>query len=141
MAKYENLTENLDNDLEFRIRSQNSAGISDEHSIVTVPKRNRRLSNRINIKKILEHENDTYRKYTVSWHPAEDELGHIKSYTIFWCLTKNESPNQCDVSILTQHLLGFFPIPITYSRLYRVQLTLNVYLVMRKNLHSNGQIH
>lgn len=98
MAKYENLTANIHHDLEFKIRSQNSVGMSDESSVVLVPKRSHRLNNHINIKKILVHENETYRKYTVSWSPAVDEVDHIKSYTIFWCLTKNESPNQCDVS-------------------------------------------
>lgn len=92
MAKFDRMTAYMNNDLVFHIRSANDEGTSVLASVITVPKNQKRLKHPIHIKKILHD-----RKYHLSWNsPAFSD--DIESYTIFWCVTKNEFLNQCDVS-------------------------------------------
>ncbi len=93
MAKFDRMTAHLHNDLVFHIRSTNDDGNSEKASVIVVPKNSGRLKHPVQIKKILHD-----RVYKLSWKPPlfTDD---IESYTVFWCVTKNEFLNQCDVSV------------------------------------------
>lgn len=92
MAKFDRMAAYMHKDLVFHIRSANDKGNSDVANVIVVPKTQRRLKQPVQIKKILHD-----RIYQLSWKaPAFSE--DIESYTVFWCVTKNEFQNQCDVS-------------------------------------------
>lgn len=94
MAKFDRMTAFMHNDLVFHIRSANDDGNSQMSSVIVVPRTRHRLKHPVQIKKILHD-----RIYHLSWKaPAFSD--DIESYTIFWCVTKNEFLNQCDVSVL-----------------------------------------
>lgn len=96
MAKFDRMNFYMNNDLIFHIRSTNDDGNSQKASVIVVPKVSRRLKPPMQIKKILH-----YRIYELSWKapPFSDD---IDSYTVFWCATKNEFLNQCDVSVASE---------------------------------------
>lgn len=81
------------NDLEFTIYSENSEGRSSMYSSVRVPRASKRCQPPTNIKKIK-----TNQVYNLSWKPPTSGP-EITSYTVFWCPSKTESPNQCEGSI------------------------------------------
>lgn len=95
MAKYENMTANNNVDLVFNLYSANSEGDSVRSNIIRVPKKKDRCPLPRNIKKILDNQMYTY---TLSWSSPR-HTDNISSYTVFWCVTKFETPNLCDVSI------------------------------------------
>lgn len=99
MAHYRSLSVNTEIDLIFSVHSTNEKGFSVEKSNLTVPKKNKRCSPPEKIKKILTTENTNMRKYMLSWSPPLFGSFEIINYTVFWCNTKDESPNKCDVSI------------------------------------------
>lgn len=93
MAKFDRMTAYMHNDLVFHIRSSNDDGNSQLASEIVVPKIRHRLKHPVQIKKILHD-----RVYNLSWKPPTF-TDDIVSYTVFWCVTKNEFLNQCDVSV------------------------------------------
>lgn len=93
MAKFDRMAAYMHEDLVFHIRSANDDGNSQMASVIVVPKTQRRLKHPVQIKKILHD-----RIYNLSWK-APTFSDDIESYTIFWCATKNEFLNQCDVSV------------------------------------------
>uniref|UniRef100_A0A182NNR1 Fibronectin type-III domain-containing protein n=1 Tax=Anopheles dirus TaxID=7168 RepID=A0A182NNR1_9DIPT len=78
----------------FVIRSANSEGISDRSSEVFVPSRRHRLDKPL-IDKLLSDSG----KFTLSWKPPARSHSPITSYTVFWCNTTSNSPNDCNGSI------------------------------------------
>lgn len=99
MAHYRSLNVNTESDLIFSVQSTNERGLSNNRSILTIPKENNRCGSPEKIKKILTTENTNTRKYMLSWSPPLFGAVEIISYTVFWCNTKDESPNKCDVRI------------------------------------------
>lgn len=93
-AKYERLSHRFNSDLDFMIYSENSVGRSSYASHVRVPVK--RLHPPIRIKKMIIGKN-----YSLSWSPSlhPSTESEIISYTVFWCVSKNELPNQCEGSL------------------------------------------
>lgn len=89
-ARYEKLIRS--SDLEFAIFSENNMGRSSLASHVLVPRN--RLPPPTRIKKMIIGKN-----YSLSWSPPNYIMNDITSYTVFWCVSKNESPNQCEGSL------------------------------------------
>lgn len=114
MAKFDRMTAYMHNDLFFHIRSANDEGNSQMASVIVVPKTRFRLKHPVQIKKILHD-----RIYHLSWK-APEFSDDIDSYTVFWCVTKNEFLNQCDVS--DKSIGGTLSKGITFS----IQLTSRV---------------
>lgn len=87
-----------DRELEFEIRSTNAEGRSEQASRVRVPPIHDRVPYPREIKK---SRNGTI--YTLSWkEPKKDAKNRtlgLTSYTVFWCKSKAELPNQCEVSV------------------------------------------
>lgn len=92
-AKFEDVRST--DDLEFAIHSVNSEGSSKLASHLRVPPKNKRCPMPTQIKKI-KLDSQTY---DFSWQPpvgnATDDCPRITSYTVFWCNSKNDSPNSC----------------------------------------------
>uniref|UniRef100_A0A182K5R5 Fibronectin type-III domain-containing protein n=1 Tax=Anopheles christyi TaxID=43041 RepID=A0A182K5R5_9DIPT len=78
----------------FIIRSANAEGISERHNEVFVPARKFRLEKPL-IDKLLSDPG----KFTLSWKPPTRTQSSITSYTVFWCNTTSNSPNDCNGSI------------------------------------------
>lgn len=93
MAKFDRMAAYMNTDLIFHIRSVNDEGNSIMSSVIVVPRIQSRLKHPMHIKKILYD-----RKYHLSWD-APAFSNDIETYTVFWCVTKNEFLNQCDVSV------------------------------------------
>uniref|UniRef100_A0A182R1P4 Fibronectin type-III domain-containing protein n=1 Tax=Anopheles funestus TaxID=62324 RepID=A0A182R1P4_ANOFN len=83
-----------DMDYTFSIRSANAEGISERSSEVFVPSRQYRLG-KPSIDKLLSDSG----KFTLFWKPPADVRYKITSYTVFWCNTTSNSPNDCNGSI------------------------------------------
>ncbi|XP_035909826.1 cytokine receptor [Anopheles stephensi] len=83
-----------DMDYTFTIRSANAEGSSERSSTVFVPSRQNRLAKPI-IDKLLSDSG----KFTLSWKPPSSIRSAISSYTVFWCNTTSNSPNDCNGSI------------------------------------------
>lgn len=82
-----------DEPLEFELRSRNAEGQSVEASRIFVPRARDRVAPPRELKKNL---NGT--TYTLSWKQPAHDANKIVSYTVFWCKSKSEGPNQCEVS-------------------------------------------
>uniref|UniRef100_A0AAG5DXJ2 Fibronectin type-III domain-containing protein n=1 Tax=Anopheles atroparvus TaxID=41427 RepID=A0AAG5DXJ2_ANOAO len=78
----------------FELRSVNTEGISERSSVVFVPSQRHRLAKPV-IEMLLSDEG----KFTLSWKPPLREASSITSYTVFWCNTTSNSPNDCNGSI------------------------------------------
>lgn len=91
-AKFEDI--HRSDDLMFAIRSVNSEGFSELASHLRVPPIDQRCSMPTQIKKIKSDET-----YEFSWQPPTEPptryCPEITSYTVFWCDSKNDSPNSC----------------------------------------------
>jgi cytokine receptor domeless len=80
-----------DYDYEFLVESVNEKGASINSSVIRVPRRHKRLAGPTNFKKLsIDGE------YQLSWSPAHNLSFNIDSYTIFWCSSMTQLPNQCD---------------------------------------------
>lgn len=92
-AKFEDI--HPSDDLMFTIKSANSEGSSELASHLRVPPFHERCSMPTQIKKIKSDEET----YDFSWQPPTESLTQycpeITSYTVFWCNSKNDSPNSC----------------------------------------------
>lgn len=92
-AKFEDV--HATDDLTFAIYSMNSEGPSKLASHLRVPPRHKRCPMPTHIKKIKSDS----QTYDFSWQPPVDGLTEycpeITSYTVFWCNSKNDSPNSC----------------------------------------------
>ncbi|XP_053677688.1 cytokine receptor [Anopheles nili] len=78
----------------FIIRSANIDGVSNLSSEVFVPSRRYRIGKPV-IDKLLSDSG----KFTLSWKPPYRRESAITSYTVFWCNTTSNSPNDCNGSI------------------------------------------
>lgn len=76
----------------FIIRSANAEGTSERSSEVFVPSFRHRLAKPV-IEKLLSDAG----KFTLSWKSTD--TSSITSYTVFWCNTTSNSPNDCNGSI------------------------------------------
>uniref|UniRef100_A0A182QVX9 Fibronectin type-III domain-containing protein n=1 Tax=Anopheles farauti TaxID=69004 RepID=A0A182QVX9_9DIPT len=78
----------------FIIRSANNEGTSEHSSEIFVPSRRHRLEKPV-INMLLSDSG----KFTLSWQPPSRSHSSITSYTVFWCNTTSNSPNDCNGSI------------------------------------------
>lgn len=92
-AKFEAVHPN--DDLKFAIHSANSEGLSKTASYIRVPPLYKRCPMPTQIKKIKSDS----QTYDFSWQPPVDNFTkycpEITGYTVFWCNSKNDSPNSC----------------------------------------------
>nr|XP_040231948.2 cytokine receptor [Anopheles coluzzii] len=84
----------VDMNYTFVIKSANPEGMSEQASKVFVPARRHRLD-KPSIDKLLSDSG----KFTLSWKPPSRIYSPITSYTVFWCNTTSNSPNDCNGSI------------------------------------------
>ena len=147
MAKFDRMTVYMHNDLVFHIRSANDDGNSQMASVIVVPKLRHRLKHPVQIKKILHD-----RIYHLSWKaPAFSD--DIESYTVFWCATKNEFLNQCDVSkiffmLTNDNIVFYLQGSINYERVSKYVTnftissneTLNFAVATNSRVSSSGMV-
>jgi cytokine receptor domeless len=88
-----------DYDYEFMVESSNEKGASIDANVIRVPRRAKLLSEPTRLKKLFING-----EYKLSWSPPRNHTHQIESYTIFWCVSKNELPNQCESSINFTHV-------------------------------------
>uniref|UniRef100_A0A182W8G9 Fibronectin type-III domain-containing protein n=1 Tax=Anopheles minimus TaxID=112268 RepID=A0A182W8G9_9DIPT len=83
-----------DTNYTFQIRSANPEGNSERSSELFVPSRRHRLGKPL-IDKLLSDSG----QFALSWKPPSSAHPTITSYTVFWCNTTSNSPNDCNGSI------------------------------------------
>ncbi|EAT35350.1 AAEL012471-PA [Aedes aegypti] len=91
MIQFRNMT---DGNYTFVIRSSNSEGDSLGASHLFIPARRYRAP-KPEITKLLSDAG----KYLLSWKLVPDYASRITSYTVFWCNSSSNSPNDCNGSI------------------------------------------
>lgn len=91
MIQYKNVT---DGNYTFVILSSNSEGDSLKSSKLFIPSKEYRVAKPV-ITKLLSDSG----KYTLSWKAASKHNDKITSYTVFWCNSSSNSPNDCNGSI------------------------------------------
>lgn len=82
-----------DEALYFEVHSSNAKGLSERASVIKVPRKAERPDYPRDLKK---NRNGTI--YTLSWMEPAHRADEIHSYTVFWCKSKSEVQNQCEVS-------------------------------------------
>lgn len=89
--------DSIEENLEFKFRSENDEGISRSESFLNVPQLSRRCPKPFGLK-LIKHIDGLYE---FSWlSVASDHCPQITSYTIFWCeITQIELPGGCDGSV------------------------------------------
>jgi Fibronectin type III domain len=129
MARFNHMP---DYDYEFLVESVNEKGASINSSVIRVPRRDKRLAGPTRFKKLFIDG-----KYKLSWSPADQYPYNIDSYTIFWCRSKNELPNQCDnnSSINFTHVNG-----ITHFFNYPTSDTINFAVSANRGNTSSGMV-
>jgi cytokine receptor domeless len=129
MARFNHMP---DYDYEFLVESVNEKGASINSSVIRVPRRDKRLAGPTRFKKLFIDG-----KYKLSWSPADQYPSNIDSYTIFWCRSKNELPNQCDnnSSINFTHVNG-----ITHYFNYPTSDTINFAVSANRGNTSSGMV-
>lgn len=75
-------------DYEFRIRTKNPIGFSNEFSKILVPSAEKRIQRPERLKLLYDGE------YIVSWKKPDTE-NRITSYTVFWCKSTNQGSDTC----------------------------------------------
>lgn len=120
-----------DMDYSFRIRSANTEGTSESSSVVFVPSQRHRLA-KPTIEKLLSDSG----KFTLSWKPPSRGASSITSYTVFWCNTTSNSPNDCKGSI------DFTTVPASQTTfvLDNGGVTLNFAVSANADQHSSGMV-
>lgn len=91
-AKYKSMFTTDSKDYEFRIRSQNPLGFSNDFSKIVIPSAQKRIKRPERLKLLYDGE------YIVSWKKPDNE-DRITSYTVFWCKSSNKSPDSCSNNI------------------------------------------
>uniref|UniRef100_U5ERE7 Putative cytokine receptor n=1 Tax=Corethrella appendiculata TaxID=1370023 RepID=U5ERE7_9DIPT len=91
MAYFKNISHG---DLRFVIYSTNTEGNSLNASIIYVPSRPKRLN-----KPIIWKLTSNSGQYELFWNAPSRNISIIESYTVFWCETKSNSPNDCESTI------------------------------------------
>ncbi|KAK5639012.1 hypothetical protein RI129_011504 [Pyrocoelia pectoralis] len=88
-AKFTNLS--VDQRYTFQIWSKNTIGLSEEKSVVVVPKQSDRIKEPLSFTKIAFGNG----KYELSWEPPRNLNTPLKSYSLFWCTHDRDRPYQC----------------------------------------------
>ncbi|XP_058121712.1 cytokine receptor-like [Anopheles coustani] len=120
-----------DMDYSFRIRSANTEGTSENSSVVFVPSQRHRLA-KPTIEKLLSDSGE----FTLSWKPPSRDASSITSYTVFWCKTNSNSPNDCKGSI------NFTTVPSNQTTfvLGNGGVALNFAVSANADQHSSGMV-
>lgn len=98
MIQYKNMT---DGNYTFIILSSNSEGDSFKSSKLFIPSKEYRIAKPEIIKLLADSG-----KYTLSWKAAPKHNARITSYTVFWCNSSSNSPNDCNGSINFDYVDG-----------------------------------
>lgn len=128
MIQYRNMT---DGNYTFTIRSSNSVGDSVEVSKLFIPSRAYRVAK----PKIIKLLSDAG-KYRLSWQPVLEDASKITSYTVFWCNSSSNSPNDCNGSIKFDYVNG----TSTSYELNKVTSTLNFAVAANAGELSSGMV-
>lgn len=98
MIQYRNMT---DGNYTFVILSSNSEGDSLKSSKLFIPSKEYRI-HKPEIIKLLSDSG----RYLLSWKAAPKHNARITSYTVFWCNSSSNSPNDCNGSINFDYVDG-----------------------------------
>uniref|UniRef100_A0A182LZX4 Fibronectin type-III domain-containing protein n=1 Tax=Anopheles culicifacies TaxID=139723 RepID=A0A182LZX4_9DIPT len=115
----------------FQIRSANGEGLSERSSELFVPSRRHRLGKPL-IDKLLSDSG----QFALSWKPPSSVHSPITSYTVFWCNTTSNSPNDCNGSI---HFTSVAPNQTTFI-LSDAGSTLNFAVAANSGRLSSGMV-
>ncbi|XP_053689163.1 cytokine receptor-like isoform X2 [Sabethes cyaneus] len=91
MQQFKNMT---DGNYTFIIRSSNSEGDSMQYSKLLIPSKIYRIP-KPEIVKLLSDSG----RYLLSWKATHEQILKVTSYTVFWCNSSSNSPNDCNGSI------------------------------------------
>lgn len=128
MVQFRNMT---DGNYTFTIRSSNSEGDSLNSSKLFIPSRQHRVP-KPEITKLLSDAG----KYLLSWKPAPAHTTRVTSYTVFWCNSSSNSPNDCNGSINFDNIDG---TRYNYT-LDNVSSTLNFAVAANSGELSSGMV-
>lgn len=104
-----------DQTIEFEIRSSNAEGLSRRASFIKVPRKADRVPYPTELKK-----NRHGTEYTLTWREPRTYARQITSYTVFWCKSKSELPNQCEVGDYFSSLKKPAILPILFYLLITI---------------------
>ncbi|XP_055630613.1 cytokine receptor-like [Toxorhynchites rutilus septentrionalis] len=128
MVQFRNMT---DGNYTFVIRSSNSEGDSLESSTLFIPSKDYRLP-KPEIIKLLSDSG----RYLLSWKANPEHASKITSYTIFWCNSSSNSPNDCNGSISFDYVNG----TANSYELNNVSSTLNFAVAANSGKMSSGMV-
>ncbi|XP_058829691.1 cytokine receptor-like isoform X2 [Topomyia yanbarensis] len=98
MVQFRNMT---DGNYTFEIRSSNNKGDSLQYSELFIPSRDYRVP-KPEITKLLSDSG----RYLLSWKAIPEHIAKITSYTVLWCNSSSNSPNDCNGSINFDYVDG-----------------------------------
>jgi cytokine receptor domeless len=113
-----------------KIWSRNDMGLSERYSSLRVPGVKKRLAEPRNLQKFLVNG-----EYQITWSPPLHTREKIVSYTVFWCDSKSELPNNCLNSINFEHL----PPNVTFFSM-RSPMTLNFAIAANSGASTSGMV-
>ncbi|XP_055592793.1 cytokine receptor [Uranotaenia lowii] len=128
MIQFRNLT---DGNYTFLIRSVNSEGESLKASELFIPSKQHRIP-KPEISKLLSDSG----RYLLSWKPVNSYESKITSYTVIWCNSSSNSPNDCNGSINFDYVKG----NQTSYELNNVSSTLNFAVSANSGKLSSGMV-
>lgn len=122
----------LNTEQTFKIWSKNIMGLSERHSDLKIPAKRKRFGEPQDIKKFVVN-----LEYQITWSPPviEDDRDPLTSYTVFWCNSKSELPNDCESSIDFVHLS---PANTSYSM--RTNKTVNFAIAANSRTSTSGMV-
>lgn len=128
MVQFRNMT---DGNYTFIIRSSNSEGDSIKSSTLFIPSRYYRTP-KPEITKLLSDSG----RYLLSWKAVPEHVAKITSYTVFWCNSSSNSPNDCNGSINFDYIDGSH----NSYELNNVSSTLNFAVAANSGEISSGMV-
>lgn len=128
MVQFRNMT---DGNYTFVIRSSNSEGDSLDYSTLFIPSKEHRLR-KPEIIKLLSDSG----RYLLSWKANSEHASKITSYTVFWCNSSSNSPNDCNGSISFDYVNG----TANSYELNNVSSTLNFAVAANSEKLSSGMV-
>lgn len=130
MAIYRKERINLDQDNYIKIWSRNDMGFSQNFSELRIPGIKKRLDEPRNLQKFLVNG-----EYQITWSPPMTSQEKVVSYTVFWCDSKSELPNNCLNSINFKRL----PPNVTFFA-KRSNFTLNFAIAANSKTSTSGMV-
>ncbi|XP_055534831.1 cytokine receptor-like isoform X3 [Wyeomyia smithii] len=128
MQQFRNM---MDGNYTFFIRSSNSEGDSLEYSKLFIPSKTYRMP-KPEIIKLLSDSG----RYLLSWKAFPTQITKVTSYTVFWCNSSSNSPNDCNGSINFVYVNA----DQLYYELSNVSSTLNFAVAANFEQLSSGMV-